>query len=178
MISARGPQNILVLDSVGVPISDVCEAVLRLEYLDKVTSKYLITPEEVYLAIETMCDTNPQTENDFVKFRIDTEDNGDIAVETSGLSDWVYLTIVTYGRMLMPEETRFRTIYAYGMESIMVDILTDLKQHKKDFENSVIHNLVYESFVDAFGPIKQEDIDMLLGTLHQDDILGTPGTIH
>lgn len=178
MISARGPQNILVLDSVGVPIAEVCDAVLRLEYLDKVMTKYMISEDEVFQAIDTLCDMNPRTENDFVKFRIDHEDNGDIGVETDGLSDWVYLKIITYGRMLMPQETRFRTIYAYGMETLMVDILTDLKTHSTDFEHSEIHDLVHKSFIEAFGPIKQEDIDMLLGTLHQDEQMSNPGTLH
>ena len=178
MISTRGPNNILVLDSVGVPIEEVANSVLRLEFMDKVTNKYLISQEEVYQSIETLVDTTPMSENDFIEFRIDRENNGDIGVETNGLSDWVYFSVLSYGRMLMPNEQRFRTVYAYGMESIMVDILTDLKTHKNDYENSDIHRLIYHSFIDAYGPIKQEEIDMLLGTLYQDNEILNPGTVH
>ena len=175
MISPRGPNHILVLDRLGVPIRDICEEVICRDTLSSVCNKFLINTDEIYQCIDTFTENHGPSENDFIEIEC-TRVNGDIEVETAGLSDWVFLTAISYGRAIGGGEDRIRTQFAFGLEAIMVDCLTDIKLRSDGYTHSAIHTLVFESFERAYGTVTEQDVDMLLGTLYNSNSYGD--TLH
>jgi len=175
MISSRGPNHILVLDRLSLPIRDIADAVITKTNFSDICKKYLITVDEIYACIETFTETHGPSENDFIEIQCERID-GDIQVETAGLSDWVFLTALTYGRSLSENEDVIRRMFAFGLEAIMVDCLTDIKLNSDGYKHSQIHSMVFESFEQAYGTVSIDEVDMLLGTLYNEHDNGE--TIH
>lgn len=169
MISSRGPKGTLVLDRNGVPVRNVVSDLLSKATLSEIQQKYLISDVEIFDCIDTYVDGFGPTENDFINLACDRVGD-DINVEAVGLSDWVFMAAIALGRSIGEEEDRIRTLFAYGLEVVMIDCLTDLKSGKDYYLYSELHTMVLDAFEVAFGqPLSQEDIDMLLGTLYNTD---------
>jgi hypothetical protein len=174
MISSRGPKGTLVLDRNCVPVRDVIADLLTRERLSGIREKYLISDEEIFDCIDIFIDNFGPTEHDFIKL-VCNRIESDISVEAVGLSDWVFVSAIAMGRTIGQDEDRIRTLFAYGLEVVMIDCLTDLKSGKDYYLYSELHTLVLDAFEDAFGqPLTQEDIDVLLGTLYNTSKHGAP----
>lgn len=168
MISVRGPENVLVIDRTAVPVEQICDEVLESHEKSQVLAKYPITELELFGCLEAFSDTQGPLYRDFVSISCEKNANDDVEIETLGVSDWVYLTAVYLGHQVMPNEDRFDTLYAYGMESVMFDCLLDIKNGRASFDHSDIHRIVFDAFIDAYGDLSMEDVDKLLTSLKED----------
>jgi len=174
MISSRGPKGTLVIDRNGVPVRDIISDLLTREKLSEIQEKYLISDEEIIECAHTFIDSFGPTEHDFINLVCDRI-GSDINVEAVGLSDWVFISAVALGRSECEDEDRIRSLFAYGLEVVMIDCLTDLKSGKDYYLYSELHTLVLDAFEIAFGqPLRQDDIDLLLGTLYNTTTHGEP----
>lgn len=167
MIGARGPKNTLVLERNCVAVNDICAAVINDDIPDRITERFPVTEEEIFECIDAYIDMRGPTENDFVEFEWDNmhgQDNEiDIDVTTTGISDWVYLSVLTYGKAFSPTERRFPELYARGLESIFTDCLEDIQSGNRQFEDvSKVHEIIFSSFEKVYKPVDAQRASELL----------------
>lgn len=167
MISTRGPNRFLVVDRNAVPVHEVCSALIHIPDINKVIQKYPISYDEVIECVSAFCDIAGPTMYDFIEITCNKNGNN-IEVETAGLSDWVFLAAVNIGADALPGETNVNILYAKGVETIMIDCLIDMYKDVEYYKYSDLHNLVIESFIQAYGPIERSDIAVLLVSLGVD----------
>jgi len=168
MISLRGPNNVMVVDRTAVPVEQVCEQVLSTQFADQVLEQFPITTEELFACLEVFSDTQGPINNDFVSISCVKTDDGDVELETTAVSDWVYITAVYLGEQVTQNEERFDTLYAYGMESVMYDCLLDMQNGRSSFNHSDIHRIVFDAFVEAYGDLTDDDVVKLIESLKEE----------
>lgn len=168
MISVRGPDSILVVDRTAVPVEEVCAAVLDSDAKEQVIERFPINDDELFGCLEVFSDTQGPLFKDFVEISCTNDAGETLEIETLAVSDWVYLTAVYLGYQVFPNENRFYTLYALGMESVMYDCLLDLKNGRASFNHSDIHRIVFDAFIRAYGDLTDADIEKLLVSLKED----------
>jgi hypothetical protein len=169
MISTRGPEQILVVDRVAVPVSAVCDAVIQGATIADILSKLPINEEEMFAAVDAVVGIVGVSDSDFISFKCEKDDE-DVSVETVKVTDNVFLNALLFDREQRPGEQDIYALYAYGIESIMFDCLVDIVNGDCYYKNSSIHNMVYESFCKAFGVPTPEEVQGLLDSLIDEGI--------
>lgn len=171
MIGSRGPENVLVVDRTCVPVYEICDAVIYSTTPEDIMQRYQVSSEEVFECIEVFADLAGPSENDFIELvKLDpeeTEEGTDIEIdiETAAVSDWVFLTLVGIGYTDRPEVSEFRYLFAYGLQSVLIDCIKDIKIDCKDYELSDIHLICYTAFTNAYGDLTKEEATNLLEIL-------------
>lgn len=169
MISVRGPQQILVVDRVAVPVTAVCDAVIDLRTKSEVRSVLPITESELFGAIDAMVNIVGINHRDYINFSCDRQLE-DITVETDSVTDNVYLSALLFGYDLRPQEDHLFSLYAHGVESIMYDCLLDCSHGSTHYMHSELHSLIYDAFCKAFGEPTPDEILKLLECLIDEGI--------
>ena len=149
-ISTRGPRNVLVLDRTAVPINLVTDYVCSRMDVAKLKQKFPITEDEIFLCAETWADVRDATENDFIEFSVTTVD-GEIDVITKGISDWVFLSLVSIGRQHKPSCIDYDELYLIGVQAVFVDCFLDIVNNNTHYELSDVHNILYKEFSAKYG---------------------------
>ena len=168
MISSRGPNHVLVLDRVGIKITEVCDFVLDAVDAEQVSKKFPINEEEIFECIDALVDSYGPSENDFLELSVSKNPVSDeLDVTTKGVSDWVFLSAVSYGRVMNPSSSLFRELYGNALEQIVVDCLFDISTDVANYENSELHKIVFDSFVDVYGPVSKEKAIELLNIVNK-----------
>jgi uncharacterized protein (DUF433 family) len=169
MISKRGSDK-EVLERNAVPVDDVIESLVTKRDLDITLKQFPITDDEIWACVEYYLD---QKKNGSrlakIEISISYDTNNELCVSTESMTDWVYLTSLTYGRMFSPNTTDLNFLYCVGLENVMREILEDLKTGNTDFSSSALHNIVHKSFVKSYGELSGQDVILLLDSLTNGD---------
>jgi hypothetical protein len=96
---------------------------------------------------------------------INRGDAEDIEIETVSVNDVVFFSMISYGHSIKPELLDFDVIYNVGLIRVIRDIYSDLAQDAEYFENSDLHNCVYNSLLREIGHI---DPQLILSTIGDD----------
>jgi hypothetical protein len=162
MIAGRGPQSVLVVDRTCVPVWEVCDQAVEHGDFPKLLTRFNITEAEVFECFDTFSDLNGPTGNDFIEFAPeDIAEQWDLDVITAAVSDWTFLTIITYGRTINESELDLGELFTIGLAEIFRDCLTDVAEgHFNTGDISAIHELVFMSY--------QAQIKEISSTLAQD----------
>ena len=162
MIESRGPNNTLVTSRTCVPVVELCHAVSKVRNPAELMRKYQVNREEIFACIETYSDIKGPTKKDFVEFEWETVE-GDVDLNTTACSDWVYLSVVTYGRTMKPNEEVFNELYTLGLEGIFTDCLNDIISGNRAFEDaSDIHRIIFTTFEKSYGHVSADRAQELL----------------
>jgi hypothetical protein len=164
MISGRGPENIFVVERTGVPVREVCSRIIKKDTMGEIQSTFLVTKEEIFECINFFCCNFGPRVNDFLEI-VCTAVNDDVEIDTVGLSDWVYLSLIELGYENLPDSESIMDLYVKGLEMVMTDCLFDRRNGLDDYKLSDIHALVFESFEEAYGKIDEHEADKLLNLL-------------
>ena len=163
-ISARGPRNILVIDRNCVPIGEVVELVVHQRDIDGIINKFNITADEVYDAISCWVDLREPSENDFIKFTTKF-DNNMLDVETTGISDWVMLSCIAFGKDYMPNETDLSFLYGWGLGELLIQSMSDIRDDNRDYEASALHEAVLEAFENSYKKVTMENAQEMINSI-------------
>jgi len=162
MISTRGRNNSLVVDRTCVAVKDVCEAVSRYNTVEEIIQRFQVNETELFECIDTFTDINEISDKDFVKFEWEDVE-GNVDLNTTAVSDWVYLSVIGYGRVFSPECQTFRDLYSFGLEQIFMDCLKDVIDGNRNFEEvSSLHGMIFQSFEQVYGHVSSEKAQKLL----------------
>lgn len=158
-IAARGPKNHLVLESSGILIKEIWDAVADHKSVDWLMQRYPITEDEVFECIDALIDLTEPDDKDFIQLRCTNEGNSieTMELETVGITDRIFFSIVSYGKSLNENSTDIQHLFTYGLMLIINDCLADIKEGIAEYKESYLHNLVYNAFVDAYSQVAPVD---------------------
>jgi len=161
-ISARGPRNILVIDRNCVPINEIISHIVNHRDIDAVLAKYSIHENEVFDAISCWCDVREPTENDFIKFQTEMNETGILDVETTGISDWMMLSCISFGKDYQPNESDLSYLYGWGLGELLIQSMTDIKNGTKDYEASILHESILLAFESSYKKVTPENAEEMI----------------
>jgi len=168
MFSRRKQYKTTVIDESAVPVHNIIDSIIEDRDLTLTYKKFPVTEMEVFACVDFVLDREENNvREDFLNFAVDYSDDGVILINTESLSNWVFLTCLSYGHAMYPNVTDVNTIFSRGIEHIMYEVLSDLEEGNEDFKASRIHCIAYDSFCESYGEISdnKEEIYMLLKTL-------------
>lgn len=166
MISGRGPHNVLVVDRTCVPVWEVCDQAIEHGDVEQLLKRFNITEREIFECFDAFSDLNGPTHKDFIEYEVDPDaevGDWDLDVFTSAVSDWVFLTVITYGRTIYEAETDLSKLFTVGLSQIFKDCLTDISNgHFSSGDVSSIHELVFMSYQEQIREISTADATDIL----------------
>ena len=171
MIESRGPNNLLAFERNGVLIRDIVADVIIRRDVNELLNRYPITTDEIFLACETFVEIHNLSPDDYIELEI-FNDNDTINVSTVGISDYVYLTCMIYGKTLIDStdpinndsKVVFDSLFNVGKSAIIRECLDDIKDGVSYYEGSELHCIVFDAFLLSYGKVSQADAIMLLET--------------
>lgn len=163
MISTRGPNQIMVVDRTGVPVKEVCRAVIAKSKISETCAKFALSEDEVFAAIDAMKDAITIDKEDFIEFSI-TRTELDVHVETVGLTDCLFLSLVCFGKDTT-ESDEIDMLFANGISVVLLNFFKDLENGTDYYMHCDVSRMVAEEFERAYGPSMLEDLDILIDTL-------------
>lgn len=166
MISTRGPDNIVVLDRLAIPIFDICSSVIYLDTVTEILEKFPITRYEFKESLQFFYDNCGPDEHDFIELEC-VRDGEHMDVDTAGLSDWVYVSAVLAGYLNTPETDIILTLYSNGLKSFMKDALVSIIEGAPF--NTEMSRMILEAFEESYGDVTAVDASALLQTLEAED---------
>ena len=167
-ISTRGPRNTLVLDRNCVPVNAVCDQLCIGTETKVIQKRFAVSIDEIYSCAEAWVDTRSCTEQDFIKLSVFSND-GEFDVSTTGITDYVFLSLLALGRLTHPEVTNASMLHAFGLESIITDCCFDIVGGNTHYEMSELHTIVFDEFSRNYGEIDKPAAKQLLRWLQVDD---------
>lgn len=166
MIAGRGPQNVLVVDRTCVPVWEVCDQAIEHGSVEQLLTRFNITEQEIFECFDAFSDLNGPTANDFIEYEVAEDadiDAWDLDVFTAAVSDWVFLTVVTYGRTIQEAETDLSKLFTIGLAEIFRDCLSDVSEgHFATGDISAVHEIVFMSYQKQVKEISSADATRIL----------------
>lgn len=166
-ISTRGPNNILVLDRVVLPVNDVADEICIGRPITEICDMFRISDNELFEAVQAWADIRDLGDKDHINLSV-SSDITDLSVVTTGITDWVFLNIMLVGKTHHPELTNNDKLYTLGLEHIITDCCYDVKNDSDGWEISDLHRLVFLEFNRHF-PVNIDNVDEILRQLTGDE---------
>lgn len=175
MIESRGPNNLLAFERNGVLIRDIVADVIIRRNINELLQRYPITKDEIFLACDTFAEINKLTADDYIELDI-VNDHGMVHVSTVGISDYVYLSCMMYGKALVDtnnpdgnsNDIVFDELFNIGKSAIIRECLDDIKDGVNYYEGSDLHRAMFDAFLYSYGNVDQAEASMLLETFSND----------
>lgn len=171
-IITKGPQNVYVIERNSVPIVDVCDHISDHKTVSWLRTRYNITVDEIFECLDTFIDLTDKQE-----FKIDIacykdeETKKIFGIETKGINDKAYFSILSYGRIFFPDITEFEALYVHSLNLIIIEALISVKDDTDMFDVDNIHSAVLNSFIRSYGELDNNLIDDMLNQLDYNNIL-------
>jgi len=164
MIAGRGPQNVLVVDRTCVPVWEVCDQAIEHGSYEKVLQRFNITEKEIFECFDAFSDLNGPTGNDFIEFAPEeVSQEWDLDVITASISDWAFLTVISYGRTIDEKQTDLGELFTIGLAEIFKDCISDVADgHFNAGDVSAIHELVFMSYQEQIKKIDRETAKQII----------------
>lgn len=171
-IITKGPQSVYVIERNSVPIVDVCDHISDHKTVSWLQKRYNITVDEIFECLDTFIDLTDKQEFkiDIVCYK-DEETKKIFGIETKGINDKAYFSILTYGRIFFPDIVEFETLYVHSLNLIIIESLISAKDNVDMLDVDNIHTAVFKSFVKSFGSVDIKLIDDMLNQLDYNNIL-------
>ena len=170
-IEPRGPRNTLCFIPSLVPLKDVIDEVIETKNFDRVTARYPITYDEVFEAMEVYVDNArwPRDDNILVLEDIHKAYLPDADVVVSQISEMVFLGILNYshhkhsmGEFLHQNDGDLDTLFTDGLYVIIKEICEDYLYNSSNvMDSSDLHNIVFDSFVNAYSGDFVNDMQLI-----------------
>ena len=167
-ISTRGPRNIMVLDRNCVPVNSICDQLCIGTETKVIQRRFAITVDEIYSCVDAWVDTRICTEQDFIKLSVFSNE-GEFDVSTTGITDYVFLSLLALGRLTHPEVNNASMLHAFGLESIITDCCFDIVSGNTHYEMSELHDIVFQEFSRHYGAVDKSSAKELLRWLKVDN---------
>ena len=165
MIIRRPKSGREVIERTAVPVTDVIDSLIRKRNINTTQQQFPITEDEIWGCVDYVLDAKNPGKNEKIDFTISYDEDGELCVNTESMTDWIYLTSLTYGRMFKPNLKDLNFLYSVGLENVMREILEDLQAGNTDFSSSALHDIVHRSFIQSYGELTPQDVRLLLSSL-------------
>ncbi len=171
-IVTKGPFNVYVIERNSVPVVDVCDHVSDHKTIEWLQTRYNITLDEIFECLDMFLDlTDKQEFKIDIECYKDNETNKIFGIETKGINDKSYFSVLTYGRIFFPDILDFKTLYVYSLNLIIIEALISIKENSNFESEENIHSAVLNAFIKSYGPIDSNLVEEMLNQLDYNDIL-------
>lgn len=169
-IVARGPANILVIQRNGVPLKEVCDAVAHHSPLSWIKTRYSVTNDEIFECLDAYADLLEKRNDNALMLQVVRDINNRIAaIETVGINDRMYFSVLSYARSVFPKIDNFKELYVKGMKLIIIETLTDIKNHSRHSieDRPFMHGVALTALESALGEtVDQHNVQNALDDLN------------
>lgn len=158
-IVARGPRNLLTLESSGILVKEIWDAVAEHKDVHWLMNRYPITEHEIFECIDALIDLTEPHEHDFIELKCTNNGSSlnDIEIETVGITDRIFFSLVSYGKSFNNDILDIQTLFVEGLMMVISECLADIKLGENDYLNSDLHVKVYNAFIDAYSKVGSVD---------------------
>ena len=164
MFATRGDdRHTIYVDRAGIPVDNIINTLVAERSLKHVRGLYPVTYEEIFDCAVYFCDNNNPIAG--IELEVTHDEDDKLLISTKALSDWVYLACMSYGHVLLPAELDTKVLYTAGLEQVVKDVMTDLYNDDDFFQESILHSLVHDSFVESYGELSSVDVELLVRSL-------------
>lgn len=164
-IERRG-DGILVLQESGVLIFDIAEQIASGKTMAWLCERYPVTPEDIFDVIDETADALNDWED-----AITLENVGDaefINLQTTKVNNTLFFNVLSFGRCYDQNITDFQQMYITGLERVVYDIYSDIRDAAYGYEDSDLHLVIYDALLDAIGDIDPEKVIAFLEDRHNE----------
>ena len=158
-IVARGPRNLLTLESSGILVKEIWDAVAEHKDVEWLMNRYPITEHEIFECIDALIDLTEPHDHDFIQLRCTRGGTAiaDIDIETVGITDRIFFSLVSYGKTFNYDVIDIQHLFVEGLIMVISECLADIKQGANDYLNSDLHTKVYNAFIEAYSKVGSVD---------------------
>lgn len=164
MISSRNGN--LIYGKRAVLISDVVNSVCERKDMEWLTLRYPLAEHEILECIECIADLEDLGRGEHLKLR-NAGDSQDIQLETTSISDKIFLKLIQYGRTYSPECTDINLLFDKGFRVCSIEVFEDIVNNVDSFEHSDLHSEVYKAYINCLG--NSIDTNVILQLLKEDE---------
>ncbi len=149
MISSRN--NHLVVGKRAILVRDVVDQVCARQTMEFLSKRFPIDTFEVWECIDTIADIDTIGRGTHLKVINNSTDRQDIKLETVQISDILFIKVIQFGKIFLPESNDFNKLFDKGFVKLAVEVYGDLTNGVTTFEESDIHVIVYKAIDEAIG---------------------------
>lgn len=158
-IERRG-DGILILKNAGVPVFEIAEQIASGKTLEWLCQRYPVNSEDVFDVIDTVANTLNDWQ-DAIRLE-NVGDSQSINLQTTKVNNTLYFNLLSCGHCYEPSVTDFNELYTVGLEQVVFEIYTDIKDGVLDYEDSDLHLVIYDALLDAIGEVDPDQVLALL----------------
>jgi hypothetical protein len=164
-IERRG-DGILILKNSGVLVFEIAEKIVSGKNMQWLCERYPITPDDVFDVIDQTADSLNDW-HDAIKLE-NVGDNQSINLQTVKVNDTLFFNLLSFGHSHEHTITDFNELYIVGLERVVYDIYSDIKDSHYGYEDSDLHLVVYDALLDAIGDVDPDQVLALLEKKNND----------
>ena len=148
----------LVLGRHAVPVREVTNAVCDRKDIDWICTRYPLNNQEVMECIDCVADLDKLDKGVHLELANGSDVTGQVTIETRQMSDTFFVKTIQYGKVFLPNELDFNTLYDKGFRMCAIESFEDVLNNSVGYESSDLHVVVY----DAITSITDEEFDKQL----------------
>lgn len=157
----------LIIGRHAVPVREVADAICDRMDIEYLTTRYPLRNDEVMECLDCVADLDKLSGGGHLTLRNTAEKIGEITLETKSISDVFFLKTMQYGRVFLPHEDDFNTLYDKGFRMFAIESFEDDLNNSVTFESSDMHVIVYNAIMDI--TIEGFDKNLFVSFLKEED---------
>ena len=135
----------LVVSKKSILVRQVTTSICDRQPMDWLLKRYPLTKEDIFECIDTISDLDDFDNSQHIKI-VNDGDAQDIQLRTTAISDIMFLKLIAFGRIFSPKVDNIDDLYNIGFKQVAIECYTDLVEGNLDFENSELHDIVFQAF--------------------------------
>ena len=135
----------LVVSKKSILVRQVTTSICDRQPMDWLLKRYPLTKEDIFECIDTISDLDDFDNSQHIKI-VNDGDAQDIQLRTTAISDIMFLKLIAFGRIYSPKVDNIDDLYNIGFKQVAIECYTDLVEGNLDFENSELHDIVFQAF--------------------------------
>lgn len=135
----------LVVSKKSILVRQVTSSICDRQPMDWLLKRYPLTKEDIFECIDTISDLDDFDNSQHIKI-VNDGDAQDIQLRTTAISDIMFLKLIAFGRIFSPKVDNIDDLYNIGFKQVAIECYTDLVEGNLDFENSELHDIVFQAF--------------------------------
>ena len=135
----------LVVSKKSILVRQVTSSICDRQPMDWLLKRYPLTKEDIFECIDTISDLDDFDNSQHIKI-VNDGDAQDIQLRTTAISDIMFLKLIAFGRIFSPNVDNIDDLYNIGFKQVAIECYTDLVEGNLDFENSELHDIVFQAF--------------------------------
>ncbi len=135
----------LVVSNKSILVREVTSSICDRQPMDWLLKRFPLTTEDIFECVSTISDLDDFDNSQHIKI-VNDGDAQDIQLRTTAISDTMFLKLISFGRIFSPNVENIDELYNIGFKQVAIECYTDLVEGNLDFENSELHDIVFQAF--------------------------------